>query len=919
MAVPAKSRDAIAETAPAPKPAPVKPKSLRSLKDILSHLRFEDAVKLLGGQGTDARRLLARASGYAVDLKKDVYFRGDLMRVNFPSLTPSRPVVVTITVDSEHKDRLVLNCTVPEVARERIAQALHFVLDQKTALGLAAPPPAEKTVRVETDEELRDLAIRERRERAKTERMKIESSDPSTPWTEYRVTSLVSGKQYRAVLRGLGDGQKYCSCPDFRTNTLATCKHLLKLEARVKAKFDAATLKKPFKLDRIEVHVSYREEPTLRLTLPAKCDAVTRAQLEPYTTGPITNTRKLITDLEDLARRGVDFHVFPDAEEFIQQTLYAQRVSRRVAEIRKDPATHPLRTSLLKVPLLPYQMDGIAFVVGAGRAVLADEMGLGKTIQAIGASELFAREANIERVLVVCPASLKSQWQREIEAFSGRSTQIVSGPVDERDAQYKGEAFFTICNYEQVLRDYLSIAETPWDLIILDEGQRIKNWEAKTTRTIKSLKSRFALVLSGTPLENRLDDLYSVVQFVDDRRLGPGFRFFHRHTLLDDAGKPKGYQHLDELRENLRPVLLRRTRDSVRLELPERTEQIVRIPPSKEQKGLHDVWLQTVAEIVSKKFLTEMDLMRLRMALLMCRMAADGTYLVDKKTPNHSTKLERLVEIFEEFAEAPDRKAILFSEWTTMLDLIEPSLKKLGLRFVRLDGSVPQKERAALVHEFQTDPACRLFLTTNAGSTGLNLQAANTVINVDLPWNPAILEQRIARAHRMGQKNPVHVYKLVTEDTLEESLLATLLLKKDLALAALDAESTVDTVEMTRNSDDLKKRLEILLGAKPEAPLVTPPPSPDPTSESARRDRVASAGGEMLGAVFHFLGELVARDDSAAPLPEETVAHVRNRLDECLTTDEAGRPRLTFTLPDKSAIDGLAKTLARLVAMSPGE
>lgn len=915
--MPSSSRAASSDATSASRPAPVKPNTKRTLKDILSHLSFEEAVKLLGGQGTDARRVLTRASGEEINLKEHVYFRGDLMRVNFQSLTPSKPVVVTITVDSERKDRLVLNCTVPEVARERIAATLRYILDHKMALGLAAAPSESKSTRPETEQELRELALGERRERAKTERMKIESSDPSTPWTEYRVTSLVSGKQYRAVLRGLGQGQKYCSCPDFRTNTLATCKHLLKLEARVKTRFDAATLRKPFRLNRIEVHVSYRDEPTLRLTLPSKVDATTREQLEPYTAGPISDTRKLIADLEDLTRRGVDFHVFPDAEEFIQQTLYAQRVSRRVAEIRKDPASHPLRTSLLKVPLLPYQMDGIAFAVGAGRAILADEMGLGKTIQAIGAAELFAREANIERVLVVCPASLKSQWRQEIANFSGRSTQIVSGPVAERDAHYKGDAFFTICNYEQVLRDYLCIADTPWDLIILDEGQRIKNWEAKTTRTIKSLKSRFALVLSGTPLENRLDDLYSVVQFVDDRRLGPGFRFFHRHTLLDDAGKPKGYQRLDELRENLRPVLLRRTRDSVRLELPERTEQIIRIAPSKEQKGLHDVWLQTVAEIVSKKFLTEMDLMRLRMALLMCRMAADGTYLVDKKTPNHSTKLERLVEIFQEFAEAPDRKAIVFSEWTTMLDLIQPELKKLGLRFVRLDGSVPQKERAALVHEFQTDPACRLFLTTNAGSTGLNLQAANTIINVDLPWNPAILEQRIARAHRMGQKNPVHVYKLVTEGTLEESLLATLLLKKDLALAALDAESTIDTVEMTRNSDDLKKRLEVLLGAKPEAPLEAPPPAvPD---DSARRDRVASAGGEMLGAVFHFLGELVSRDDTAAPPPEETVSHVRNRLDECLTTDEAGRPRLTFTLPDKSAIDGLAKTLARLVAMSPGE
>src|SRR5436190_13594413 len=148
-----------------------------------------------------------------------------------------------------------------------------------------------------------------------------------------------------------------------------------------------------------------------------------------------------------------------------------------------------------------------------------------------------------------------------------------------------------------------------------------------------------------------------------------------------------------------------------------------------------------------------------------------------------------------------------------MLNLIEPLLETRGLRFVRLDGSVPQKLRQGLVHEFQTNPGCRLFLTTNAGSTGLNLQAANTVINVDLPWNPAVLEQRIGRAHRMGQLQPVQVYLLVTEATIEENLLQTLSAKKDLALAALDPGASVDTVDMLSGMDELKGRLEILLGA----------------------------------------------------------------------------------------------------------
>ena len=220
---------------------------------------------------------------------------------------------------------------------------------------------------------------------------------------------------------------------------------------------------------------------------------------------------------------------------------------------------------------------------------------------------------------------------------------IVGGPAAERDDQYANECFFTVCNYEQVLRDILAIERVNWDLIILDEGQRIKNWESKTSRVIKSLRSRFALVLSGTPLENRLDELYSIVQFVDDRRLGPGFRFFNKHRVVDEKRQSA---RLQEPRRAARECsgrscfAARATASSWNCRRA-RTE-IVRIPPSDEQKEMHDGHMQIVAAITSKKFITEMDLLRLQKELLMCRMSADSTFLVDKHLPGYSTKLDHL-------------------------------------------------------------------------------------------------------------------------------------------------------------------------------------------------------------------------------------------------------------------------------------
>lgn len=941
-----------------------------TLRDRLSRLTLAEACRLIGPRGE--RVIMKAANLWQIDPERDCHVGDDLFRLRIPGeLHRGKPIVVSITLRADGRQRMVWNCTACHGACDHVGAMFSLILESKTPLGLAAQPPQDAGTATD-DDALIEQAIADRAERARTEKMRVAALDEKRPWSDYLVTNRVSGKTYRVALRGLASGDSYCSCPDFRTNTLGTCKHILKVLRRVRRQFTPAVLSRPWKPDRLALHLQYDRDVTLRLILPEKLPDAVRDEIAPLRDRPITDIVDLVARIQRLETVGHSVQIYPDAEEFVQQQLFRRRISRLTGQIRKDPVNHRLRGALLKVPLLPYQLDGVAFAAGAGRAILADEMGLGKTIQAVGVAELLAREAGISRVLVICPASLKSQWRAEINKFCDRSVQLVGGPHSERTATYQNESFFTVCNYEQVVRDILAVERANWDLIILDEGQRIKNWETKTSRVLKTLKSRFALLLSGTPLENRLDDLFSVVQFVDDRRLGPGFRFFHNHRLVNEDGRLVGYRRLDELREALAPVLLRRTRDSVRLELPERTTEIVRIAPTEEQLTMHRGFMQTAKQIASKRYLTEMDLLRLQKALLMARMSADGTVLVDKTPPGFSSKLECLDELLSRLCAEEGRKIVLFSEWTTMLDQIEKLLTKRKLTAVRLDGQVPQKDRAMLVNRFQTDPGCQLFLTTNAGSTGLNLQAANTVVNVDLPWNPAVLEQRIARAHRMGQKRAVQVYILVTEGTIEEGLLSTIASKKELALAALDSESDVTQIDLASGKDELRKKLEVLLGAIPAAPVdesqressaqpsttslalsaadglaaegasaeatsegtgplsepvaVSEPAATDTgprgtvpaTSESTspeQRARVAAAGGELLGAAFKFLGELVSQQGAAPPSPE-LVGTLRAGLGQCVESDESGRPVLRISLPDASALEGLAQTLARL--MVPG-
>ena len=880
-----------------------------TLFDKLSRLSFHSAATLLGAEGS---RLITAGGKYDIDIFTQVQFDRDRFR-----LTLGGPVV-TLSLNPAARDRLEWRCDTCDVPCEHAGAAFSLILEEKLALGLADAPPDRPPVEGLAEQALVAQAIAERKERARTEEMRLTSVSPHEIWTDYTLTNSASGKSYRVALRGWQPGESYCSCPDFRKNTLGTCKHILHALEKVRRRFPDSMRNRPYRRREICVHISYGKEMELRMLLPPRLDDQASAIVLPIGDRPITDLPDLLKRIRRLEAQDVPVKVYPDAEEYIQTRLLQQRIAATCAEIRRNPRSHPLRTTLLKVEVLPYQLEGVAFAAGAGRAILADDMGLGKTLQGIGVAELLAREAGIRKVLIVCPASVKSQWRSEILRFSERDSQIVLGSAEQRPAQYENRCFFTICNYEQVLRDILAIERARWDLIVLDEGQRIKNWEAKTTQTMKSLRSPFALVLSGTPLENRLDDLFSVVEFIDDRRLGPAFRFFNRHRVTDERGKVLGYKDLDLLRERLKPVLLRRTRSAVMKDLPPRTTEIVRVAPTDEQAGIEAAQMQIVSTIVRKKYISEMDLLRLQKALLLARMNADSTFLVDKHPPGFSSKLERLEELLEELAGEQDRKIVLFSEWTTMLGLIEPQMKRVKLDYVRLDGSVPQKKRQQLVHWFQRDPKCRAFLATNAGSTGLNLQAANTVINVDLPWNPAVLEQRISRAHRMGQKNPVQVYLLVTEGTIEEKLLATLSAKHDLALAALDMESDVKEVELASGVEELKRRLEVLLGAKAHTPTdeTEKQRQQQEAEQLARRARVAEAGGQLLAAAFTFLSEMIPQREPTNGATR-MASDFKTRLHECLERDEQGRPRLTVTLPNEAALENLARSLAALLAGSP--
>ena len=863
---------------------------MKTLKQQLAALTYQKACLLLGDNGED---LLRKGGFYEIDIVSQLSSGQHIFWLNLPEAS------VTI---SAGKDNLNYSCSECLFPCEHTGAALAIILEEKENLGLI---DISQHADLKHGGELIKRALSDRRERAQKEDMQITSlHDTQSPWGDYRVLSYNSGKTYKIALRGLERGQSYCSCPDYKCNTLGTCKHLLFAQESVKDKYSTEALQAPYKRTTATVHMLYSDIAELKVSLPS--ENAPEPLLE-YSNSDVTDTTVLMKAIQESIALGYDVNIYPDAAEYIDSSLFKKRMSGLVTQIHANPQSHPLRTSLLKKPLLSYQLEAIGFAAGRGRVLIADDMGLGKTVQGIGTAELLRQEAGIKKVLIIAPASLKIQWHQEINEFCDSTKAIIQGSAEDRSHQYTNEQFYSICNYEQVLKDFPSIQKVKWDLIILDEGQRIKNFESQTSKVIKSLKSTYALVLSGTPLENRLEELFSVVNFVDNMILGPAFQFFEDYTVKDEKGKLTAYKNLDTLREKLKPIMLRRTRAQVLPELPPIFEETRLIPATEDQLAIDIANRRIMQSIISKSRISEMDLLRLRKAMTSSRMAADCSSLVNKHTPSSSAKLEEFKQLIEQLNNVQGTQVLVFSEWNKMLDLIGDQLTQMGISFSRIDGTLNQNQKELVVEGFNNSHEMMILLCSNTAATGLNLQKADTVINFDIPWNPAKLEQRAARAHRMGQRKPVHVINLVTADSIEERLLNNFEKKTELFTAALDSESDICEITMSGGMNDLRSKLQTLLSTgdkKRRSDTII-------ALKGANPDNISLSGGRLLTSALHFLADML-QTDSVNDGNEGLSRELRRLLMHSFKRNENGELEITLRFADDEAIDRLASALSRL-------
>ena len=550
----------------------------------------------------------------------------------------------------------------------------------------------------------------------------------------------------------------------------------------------------------------------------------------------------------------------PAARAVVREEL--ARVERALACERAAPAAiGALRT--LKRRLYPYQREGVARFLAAGRLLLADDMGLGKTTQAIAACHALFASKRVKRGLLIVPASLKSQWLREWNETTHAPCAVVDGPPEERKRLYKklgdkklGEGFL-ILNYEQLLRDLPLVQAIAPDLVVLDEAQRIKNYASKSAVYVKALQPEYRLVLTGTPMENRLEELASILDWVDDVALSPKWRLVPWYTQWDgDGGGGKiGARNLETLRRRLEPCVVRRVRKDVLSQLPARTDTRVPVEMTSQQIAEHEELTPSISQLVQiskKRPLRQPEFLRLMQLLTRQRMIANGlgqlrfeelwpTYSRSRPEPTlleglFSPKLLELRRLLYDLVVDQGRKVVVFSQWRRMLRLAEWSVRDIlgdaGYRAVFFTGAEKASQRTQSVVELHDDPAARVMFLSDAGGVGLNLQrAASACINLELPWNPAVLEQRIGRIYRLGQKMPIDVYNLVSEASIEGRIAGLVGAKQALFSGLFDG-----------TSDELRFDSAASFLTRVER-LVEPGPIAEPTSASRG---AAESGAETV-------------------------------------------------------------------------
>jgi len=498
------------------------------------------------------------------------------------------------------------------------------------------------------------------------------------------------------------------------------------------------------------------------------------------------------TELPALAGQRLD-QLSEEMGELEVDLAWAERMQR----LQKAQRIRPRLPKDFGAELRSYQREGFRWMMrlaawGVG-GCLADDMGLGKTVQALAV--LAARRAKGPS-LVIAPASVTRNWMREAKRFApSLNAQLLDSSKDSRKISQLGKGDLLLVSYGLLPFVGEALAERTFANIVLDEAQAIKNAATKRSKIAMSLQGDFKLATTGTPIENHLGELWNLFRFLNPGLLGTWKRF--NEKFAKPIARDGDEQRREQLRRLIQPFILRRRKDEVLTELPAKTEITLTVELSEQETAFYEALRRRAldeiqaADDTSKRFTLLAQLTRLR-------QAACHPLLVEPRSHLPSSKLALISETLLELLDN-GHKALVFSQFVQHLRLVEQWVKQQGIPYQYLDGQTPGKQREAAVNAFQRGEGELFLISLKAGGTGLNLTAADYVLHLDPWWNPAVEDQASDRAHRIGQQRPVTVYRLVSENTIEEKIVALHHQKRELAdqlLAGTNLSAKLSVEEM---------------------------------------------------------------------------------------------------------------------------
>jgi SNF2 family DNA or RNA helicase len=500
----------------------------------------------------------------------------------------------------------------------------------------------------------------------------------------------------------------------------------------------------------------------------------------------------------------------------------------------------------LKLQPYPFQVVGASFFHDLMQGLLADEMGLGKSLQSIAATHLLWKEGHVHKALVICPSSLKYQWANEIEKFTDHKAVVIDGTPSGRKKQllqwFEGDEFlFAVINYELVRNDLELIKAIPVDVIIADEVHKIKNHLTKTSIALKQLRSKYKFGMTGTPVQNKPEELYNIMDFLNPTILGNFWAFRNRYVVTGEKFGQKnvviGYKNLDELRKRVSPYMLRRMKKDVAPELPDITISDYPVEMTSEQRRISEAMSEDLLELLKEitewrksqpagaqdgsdgevkhpkegqqmgYFTMMLEVCDSPQLLLMSDANMPKRYAEGIDASNvRSPKLDEIYDLCTDLIDSGNNKIMIFTQFTSMQKLVVDRLSKIGKCEI-INGSMKPFERQASLDRHKYDEEINFLVCTDAANYGLNAQHCSVLIHVDQPWNPATYDQRNGRIHRIGSAfKEVNIINLITRGGIDERIQEVLYKKREFSNQLVEKNAD-ERAELGRLNSNVMKSL----------------------------------------------------------------------------------------------------------------